>query len=163
VIGFSFLFSLFLFSGIVLGARQNLKPQSVKIKTHKSGQYVEPHFFILSKGNNAGKPLTSPCPNCFVLVAQDVKEREALYWLCFGLWQGGLFRPYLRGSVIPFICVDDLRNEICQAWEKVAQKPDSLAQVAQTLTGLAAHQEKLKEQLKLINELKRAMMFKLLK
>jgi hypothetical protein len=158
-----FFFSFFFSLELCWGARQILKPQSVKIKTHKSGQYVEPHFFILSKGNNAGKPLTSPCPNCFVLIAGDAKEREALYWLCFGLWQGGLFLPYLSGSVIPFIHVDDLRKVIQEAWDKVVQEPDNLTQLAQTLSKLADHQEKIKEQLKLINELKRAVMFKLLK
>ena len=30
-----------------------------------------PHFFILNKGNNSGKPLLAPCPNCFVIIAEN--------------------------------------------------------------------------------------------
>jgi hypothetical protein len=136
----------------------------VKIKTHKvNREYTGEYFFILSKGNNAGKPLAQPCPNCFVLLADDAKQKEDLYWLCFGLWQGGFFLPFLCGSVIPFIHLGDLRKVITQAGEKVAQKPAPFAQAVQLLNRLSVHQENIKEQLKLIKEAKRAVMHKLLK
>ncbi len=48
-----------------------------KIKTHKIGnKYQQERFFILSKGNNAGKPLPEYCANCFVFLADDVEEKE---------------------------------------------------------------------------------------
>lgn len=87
-----------------------------KIKTHKmKNTYVEDHFFILSKGMNAGKPLDKPCPNCFVLFAKSKVERNMLYWLCFGLWQGNFFHPFLTGYVIPFIRLDIWKLK-CKTW-----------------------------------------------
>jgi hypothetical protein len=91
-----------------------------RIKTHEmKNAYTENHFFILSKGLNAGKPLDKPCPNCFVLFAKSEEEKNQLHWLCYGLWQGNLFRPFLTGSVIPFIRLDDLKTVINEALSKI--------------------------------------------
>lgn len=41
------------------------------IKTHKMNRtYHGNHFFVLSKGNNAGRPMDKPCPNCFVVISK---------------------------------------------------------------------------------------------
>jgi len=37
------------------------------ITYRQEGVYKGPHFFILNKGLNSGKPLKKPCPNCFVI------------------------------------------------------------------------------------------------
>lgn len=138
-------------------------PQSVKIKTHKPGRcYSENHFFILSKGNNAGKPLAAPCPNCFVLLAESDTEKDLLYWLCYGLWQGRCFRVYLSGSVIPFIHLQDLRKVIVFAHEKVEGKKEGFAKAIEVLKSCAAHEEKITKQLMLIKDAKRAIMHRLL-
>jgi len=138
-------------------------PQSVKIKTHKPGSsYSESHFFILSKGNNSGKPLISPCPNCFVLLAESESERELLYWLCFGLWQGGCFRICLCGSVIPFIHLRDVKNLLAVACEKVADKKEAFAKAVEVLRCCIAQEEKIAHQLKLMQEAKKLIMYKLL-
>lgn len=43
-----------------------------KIKTHRTGEtYQSPHFFILNKGNNAGKPNICPFTNSFVVFANS--------------------------------------------------------------------------------------------
>jgi hypothetical protein len=139
-------------------------PQSVKIKTHRSTkEYSGEYFFILSKGNNAGKPLVKPCANCFVLLAKDAGEKEQFYWLCYGLWEGGFFRQFLTGSVISFIHVDDLRHVITTAAEKVAGEAESLNKVMNMMTLLTKHHDALFEQLKLIKRAKRSLMYKILK
>lgn len=51
------------------------------------------HFFVLSSGNNAGRPMDEPCPNCFVIMTKCPQEKQLLYWLCFWLWQCGYFQP----------------------------------------------------------------------
>lgn len=86
-----------------------------ELKTYK-GQAPPAHaFYILNKGLNCGKPLASPCPNCFILSAPDACTREFYYWLCFGLWQSRAFHPYLCGSVIEFIHKRNLQHVIQQA------------------------------------------------
>ena len=80
--------------------------QIFEIKTHKIGRtYSNPHFFILNKGLNSGKPLDKPCANCFVISTTSTANRESLYYLCLSLKVGQYFRYYFKGSVIPFICI----------------------------------------------------------
>ncbi len=139
-----------------------LSMKTIRIKTHKmKNTYNENYFFILSKGLNAGKPLDKPCPNCFVLLAKSEEERNQLYWLCFGLWQAHFFHPFLTGSVIPFIRLDDLKTVISEALSKV-----STAEFNKSITvmqSLQKHQEGILKQLELIRQAKKALMYKILK
>ena len=84
-----------------------------ELKTHRTGKtYSNPHFFILNKGLNSGKPLSNPCPNCFVLQTSTEKEKNTLFHLSMMLQIGGFYAYYLKGSVIPFISIDDCRNTL---------------------------------------------------
>jgi hypothetical protein len=65
-------------------------------------------FFILSRGNNSGKPLDNPCPNCFIAICDDENQREQFYWLSYALWQGKHYFPYLKGSCVQLIRIDDV-------------------------------------------------------
>ncbi|MFY0608519.1 MAG: hypothetical protein JXR10_17515 [Cyclobacteriaceae bacterium] len=69
----------------------------------------KPHFYVLSKGLNAGKPLDEPCPNCFLVATETEESKQLFYWLCYALWKSGYFRRHLVGSVIPFLRINDLR------------------------------------------------------
>ncbi|MHB1107263.1 MAG: DUF6943 family protein [Lutibacter sp.] len=97
-----------------------------EIKTHQTGRtYSGPHFFILCKGLNSGRPMPEPCPNCFVIITNSDEVRESLFYLCLSLKIGRYFSNYLKGSVIPFICIADtkkviynaLQNNELQAWD----------------------------------------------
>jgi hypothetical protein len=84
-----------------------------ELKTHQIGRtYSQPHFFILNKGQNSGKPLINPCPNCFVVSVSTEEEKQILYHLSMMLQIGGFYAYYLKGSVIPFISIDDCRNTL---------------------------------------------------
>jgi len=52
---------------------------------NRNSEIQNPHFFILNKGNNSGKPLVSPCPNCFVIQFQYEEEKEQVFWLLYSL------------------------------------------------------------------------------
>lgn len=85
--------------------------QTIKMRTHSpKNTYQKPHFFILNKGMNSGKPLTEACPNCFVLEFADQAERENYYWLAFGLWQSKFWHLHLVGSVIVFLRINEFKN-----------------------------------------------------
>ena len=73
------------------------------------------HFFILSKGLNAGKPLDVACPNCFVFACDTDEDRDKYFWLCYGLWQSNHFKVHLTGSVIPFLRKSELVMLLDQA------------------------------------------------
>ena len=84
-----------------------------EMKTHQIGRtYSNPHFFILNKGLNSGKSLSNPCPNCFVVITKTEVEKNTLFHLSMMLQIGGFYAYYLKGSVIPFISVDDCRNTL---------------------------------------------------
>jgi len=135
-----------------------------KIKCHRIGMtYDKPHFFILSKGNNAGKPLPEYCANCFVFIADDVNEKEFYFFLFYGLWQGGLFRPFITGSVIPFIRIDDLHSVVNEASQKVNTKPSDYEGVVKMMKDLDTYNALLLEKIKIIKQAKKAMMYKILR
>lgn len=135
---------------------------TLKIKTHKNeNSYDGNFFFLLSKGLNAGKPLEKPCPNCFVIFASCAEEKQKLYWLCFGLWQGNFFRPFLTGSVIPFIRLDDLKQVIGESLKNL--KEEDFKKSLLMLQEIQKHQENIMKQLELLRQAKRALMYKVLK
>lgn len=134
------------------------------IKTHKINRtYQGNHFFVLSKGNNAGRPIDKPCPNCFVVITECPQEQQLLYWLCFGLWQGGYFKPHLCGSVIPFLRLPELKSIIGDTRVKVGLRPDEYGRVVETMNKLLHVQQNISQQLQLIDQVKKSLIWKLLR
>ena len=81
----------------------------IKLSTYVEGQHLyEYRFFILNKGLNSGKPSFTPWTNCFIAQFDSDDELDYAYWMCYGLWVTRKLHPFLNGSVIPFICKDDL-------------------------------------------------------
>ena len=128
-----------------------------EIKTHRIGRnYNAPHFFILSKGLNSGKPLDKPCPNCFVLTTASAESRESLYYLCLSLKIGQYFSYYLKGSVIPFICISDAKKVINTALQNNQEQQWQIK--VEKLKKVNALEANLKQQLSAISQLKMALL-----
>lgn len=127
------------------------------IKTHKVGNsYKLPHFFILNKGLNSGKPLKKPCPNCFVVIVNSEEERDRLYYLCFSLHIGKYFSFYLVGSVIPFIRINDAKAVILQAL--INYENNQWNKRINQLKKVIIYEQNLKQQLHTIEKLKVALL-----
>lgn len=134
-----------------------------KIKCHRIGtHYNKPHFYILNKGRNSGKPLQEPCANCFVFSGESEEERQHYFNLCYALWQGKQFHILLTRSVIEFIRIDDLCTALHRAQETISQKKKDTAVFLNNINELNVLQENLQKQIKLIHELQRAVIHKLL-
>jgi len=128
-----------------------------EIKTHQGGRtYNSPHFFILNKGLNSGKPLEQPCPNCFVITTTSAANRESLFYLCLSLKIGKYFNYYLKGSVIPFICISDAKKVINTALQNNQEQQWSIK--VEKLKKINAFEENLQQQLKTILQLKIALL-----
>ena len=128
-----------------------------EIKTHKSGRiYSKPHFFILSKGLNSGKPMKDACPNCFVIITGSNESRETLFYLCLSLQIGKYFSYYLKGSVIPFICIKDSKKVIQNALINYDQT--QLNNKVEKLKKIIQYEENLKLQLHTIQKIKIAIL-----
>lgn len=131
------------------------------IKSYRSGVvYSMPHFFILNKGNNSGKPLIAPCPNCFVIQFQSEEEKEKIYWLLYSLWQSKAFYPYLRGSVIPFVVLRDVKSCILDGLNKANENPAQFEKAVAALRSLEAMEIKFRQNIKLVQEAKRMLFYK---
>jgi len=130
-----------------------VKSASVKEEISK------PHFFVLCKGLNSGKPIAEKCPNSFIIQAETDEFKEILYWISFALWRTKAFHPYLRGSVIPFICIGDYKQLIVEKVEVVNANPIKFAETIKQLSFIEMKEKQLKENLKLIQELKRAYVY----
>jgi len=133
------------------------------LKSHnRKEEILKPHFFILNKGNNSGKPLQAPCPNCFVILFQCEAEKEQVYWLLYSLWQSRAFYPYLRGSVIPFVILRDVKSCLLDGLKKMEANPDQFQKVVEALRNLEAMENKFKQNLNLIRDAKRMLFYKYL-
>jgi len=128
-----------------------------EIKTHRTGRtYSGPHFFILNRGLNSGRPMPEPCPNCFVITVNSNELRESLFYLCLALKIGKYFSFYLKGSVIPFICIVDARTVIKNALQNKEQQ--TWDNKILKLQKIEAFEQNLKLQLKTISQLKIALL-----
>ena len=121
-----------------------------------------PHFFILNKGNNSGKPLSAPCPNCFVIQFQNEIEKEQVYWLMYSLWQSNAFYSFLRGSVIPFVVLRDVKSCLSAALNKVDENPAQFEKTVAALCSLEAMENQFRQNLKLVQDAKRMLFYKYL-
>ena len=131
--------------------------QVFEIKTHQPGRtYHKPHFFILNKGLNSGKPMNQPCPNCFVITTAAEPTRNSLYYLCLSLKIGEYFSYYLKGSVIPFIGISDAKKVINSALQNYEAKQWQMK--VEKLKKITAFEENLKQQLSTISKLKIALL-----
>ena len=125
----------------------------LQLVTHRPGQQQPKFsFFILNKGNNSGKPLDKPCPNCFVALCASEDEREFYYWLCWGLWQAKAFEHFLMGSVIPYIRKRDLLHQLQTQAANV--NPVAWHDAVKKAQALNAYEANLREQLHKLGQLK---------
>lgn len=136
--------------------------KTFRLKTHRPETfYTKPHFFILNKGLNSGKPLCTPCPNCFVCLMENDADREFLYWLCFGLWRSKSFHLFLRGSVIPFITINELRKHLMESESKASNKVQAFEKSIQALRLLEIQEEKIKVSLKMLDTVRQSIFYNL--
>ena len=137
-----------------------LKP---KIKCHSIGnRYQQPHFFILSRGKNSGKPLADYCANCFVFIADNEDEKWHYFNLCHALWQGKYFHRLLVGSVIEFIRIDEFAVALHHVNINISQNKTDYLKELDYIHQLNKHEDVLRNQIKLIHQAKQAMVHKML-
>jgi hypothetical protein len=116
----------------------------------------KPHFFVLNKGLNSGKPLSGYCPNSFRIEAENEEFKEILYWVSFALWRAKAFHPYLIGSVIPFIRIRDYKQLISEKLEIVKTNPAEFSETVKQLRLIELKEKQFMQNLQLIRELKQA-------
>jgi hypothetical protein len=135
--------------------------QTFIVKFVKPSEKIEKsHFFVLCKGMNSGKPLNLRCPNSFCVICSSEEEKEKLYWISFALWRTKAFHPYLSGSVIPFIHIDDFKLLVHVKLEIVNSDKVAFTEVVKNLKLIEQSEKHYLENLKLMEELKQAYVYR---
>lgn len=116
-----------------------------QIRCYHDGAIVPPHsFFILCKGCNAGKPGFKPWTNSFIVVCPHEEYFNFYFWLVYGLHSSGKFKVRHRGSAIPFINLEDVRDLLREVvplihsdWSRFQQILSSVENCSQLKSNLA--------------------------
>ena len=144
--------------GIIINAHTM---RSVQLKTfNKNFKYEGHFFFILNKGMNSGKPLKNACPNCFVCIAATEEEKEQLYWICFAHWYSKAFHYCLKGSVIPYISIDELNQCLSKSFIKSNENLQEFEKAIQLFKHLEKLEIQFEKNLQLIKDTRRAIFYK---
>lgn len=134
-----------------------------QIKTYKDGlTTVKPHFFMLSRGSNSGKPLEKPCPNCFMIITDTEEVKNFYFWLAYGLWQAQGFYPHLIGSAIPFLRIGDAKAVLLAGASKALKDRTKYLKSLALLQEFEKKSKVLEKQVELVKQVKRAIMFRIL-
>jgi hypothetical protein len=127
-----------------------------ELKTHRPGRtYSEAHFFILNKGLNSGKPLGNPCPNCFVLKTKK-ENLDNIKSICWILFETNKYKPLLRGSVIDFVVINEVKKLI--SYQYLKTDSEHLKAVTRKWKAAKKLELKFEQQLKLIKDYQKALL-----
>ena len=129
------------------------------IRCNYSDAFKNPNvFFVLCKGNNAGKPSLTPWPNSFVVICANKEYVDFYFWLVYALFQAGKFKIQLRGSVIPFININDVRDLLWEVAPALNNDWSKLRDLIATLDKLSKLKSSLEAQVKASENLQKALL-----
>ncbi len=131
------------------------------IKTHRTGTiYTQPHLFILNKGMNSGKPQKEPFTNSFVIIFENEEDFDTINLTAYALWKTKFWHQFLKGSVIPFLSLNDIRKEFSiKVNQEVKDHKEHLKNV-QALKLLEQSEKRFNENLNLINDMRRVILYR---
>ena len=131
------------------------------IKTHrKDTAYSKPHLFILNKGMNSGKPQKEHFTNSFVIICEKEEDCESLFFVAYSLWQTKFWHQFLIGSVIPFLRLPDFKKEFNPQASLMMLEHEQHLKNVEALKLLEKKEKQYKEDINLINDLRRAILYR---
>ena len=131
------------------------------IKTHRKGVvYSKPHLFLLNKGMNSGKPQKEPYTNCFVIIFDKEADFEEINLTAYALWKTKFWHPFLSGSVIPFLKLNDIRKEFSVKVNLEIKDHQEHLKNIEILKLLEKKEKSFHENLNLINDLRRVILYR---
>jgi hypothetical protein len=134
------------------------------IITHVRGtDYEKPHYYILNKGLNSGKPNKEPYTNSFVVLCNSEQELEDLFWISYSLWKCKFWHQFLIGSVIPFIRIGDLRKELILKSKLAIEHSEEYKKQIRALQLIEERENQYKKELILMENIKKAILYNFFK
>lgn len=130
-----------------------------QIRCYHEGVEIPPFsFFILCKGCNAGRPGFTPWTNSFIVVCPHEDYFKFYFWLVYGLHQSEKFKTRHRGSVIPFINLEDVRDTIREIAPLIHPDWSRFQEIISYLDKLNKIKSSLAEQLLASDKLQRSLL-----
>lgn len=135
--------------------------QNFIIKTHQKGTiYSKPHLFLLNKGLNSGKPQKEPFTNSFVVIFDLEQDCENLYFVAYSLWKTNFWHQHLVGSVIPFLRIHDFKKEFFIKSKIMMEEHEAHVKHIAALKILELKEKQFHENINLINDMRRVILYR---
>lgn len=129
------------------------------MKTHQKGTvYKGNQIFILNKGLNSGKPQKEPFTNSFVIHFSNLEDTETVYWLAYSLWKAKFWHPSLKGSVIPFLTIQDFKKDFSRKVDEILKEHELHKKQIQALRLLEQKEDQLYQNIALINKMRKTIL-----
>ena len=142
----------------------NFKTESMPnfiIQTHrKETIYKNPHLFVLNKGLNSGKPQKTEFTNSFVIIFSNDEDLETVYWIAYSLWKSRFWHQFLCGSVIPFLRINDLKQNFSARVTTLLLDHEQHQKDIKALKLLELKETQFHENINLINDLRRVILYR---
>jgi hypothetical protein len=131
------------------------------VKTHKKNTiYNKPHLFLLNKGMNSGKPQKEPFTNSFVVIFDNEKDCENMFWITYSLWKSKFWHRNLIGSVIPILRKVDFLKEFSAKANEMLQDYEQHQKDVEALRLLELKENQFHQNINLINDLRRVILYR---
>lgn len=118
------------------------------IRCNHSAASINPHvFYMLCKGDNAGKPGFKPWANSFAVICSNKECFDFYFWLVYGLWKDGKFKTRHRGTAIQFINLQDVRDLLKEVAPVIEPDWNKYQKILETLSRLEKKKATLAEQI----------------
>lgn len=116
-------------------------------------------FYIQSHGLHAGRPLKEPIPNSWE-IETDIKNA---FEICFMVYNSKTLKLYLRGSVIPFLSLEEYKKILKPLFDSPLLQEENTLKKLKSLQLLDVAIKKQEETRQYYNHLKTVIAHELLK
>jgi len=109
---------------------------------------------------NSGKPQKEQFTNSFVVIFEKEEDCESLFFIAYSLWQTKFWHPFLIGSVIPFLRLPDFKKEFSPQARLMMVEHEQHQKNVAALKLLEKKEKQYKEDMMLINDIRRAILYR---
>ena len=128
----------------------------INISTFQNQACETPHFYILSIGNNSGRPGEKPNRNSFLFSCGSEEEKQQYFQSVNMLFEMGYFKRFLKGSCQQFITLGDFK-QIVFSLPKKGLESKTFNNTARAVQKIEEHLINLEQQISLLKEYKIAL------
>lgn len=115
-------------------------------------------FYVQCKGNHSGRPLRESIPNCFSVICANEADEKTAWTIATALYHSEQLKVDIIGTAVPFIRVSAYRKHFYNSWSYC----NEAAKYTESLEKMEKLEKNLTGQLKLIDQIKKALSFKFL-